>query len=86
MADARPCKRLSKALGKEAEGGMDGTVVCDGVERTHTAHLSAHTDAAFKHGPARASASLFLCTLVGDEQICFHGAMSRRVILRGGPD
>ena len=68
-----------------AEGGLDGTVVCDGVERVHTAHLGPHTDAAFKHGPAVARASFFLCMLVGDEQSCFQGAMSRRVILRGGP-
>jgi hypothetical protein len=71
--------------GAGAEGGLDGTVVCDGVERVHTAHLTAHTDAAFKRGPAGATASVFVCTLVGDEQICFRGAMSRRVILRGGP-
>jgi hypothetical protein len=71
--------------GAGAEGGLDGTVVCDGVERVHTAHLSAHTDAAFKPGPALARASLFLCMLVGEEQTCFQGAMSRRVILRGGP-
>ena len=68
-----------------AEGGLDGTVVCDGVERVHTAHLGPHTDAAFKHGPAVARASFFLCMRVGDEQSCFQGAMSRRLILRGGP-
>jgi hypothetical protein len=69
--------------GAEAEGGLDGTVVCDGVDRTHTAHLSSFTDAGFKRGPASASASLLVCTLVGDEQMCFQGAMHRRVIVRG---
>jgi hypothetical protein len=72
------------STGAGAEGGLDGTVVCDGVERVHTAHLSAHTEASFKHGPALARASVFLCMLVGEEQTCFQGAQSKRVILRGG--
>ena len=69
--------------GASSESGIDGTVVCDGVERTHTAQLSPF-DAAFKHGPANVHASLFLCMLVGDEQMCFSGSASRRVIIRGG--
>jgi hypothetical protein len=69
--------------GAEAEGGLDGTVVCDGVERTHTAHLSSFTDAGFKRGPAGASASLLVCTLAGEDQMCFQGAAQRRVIVRG---
>lgn len=71
--------------GAGAEGGLDGTVVCDGVERVHTAHLTAHTDAAFQPGPAVARASLFVCMLVGDEQSCYQGGLSRRVILRRAP-
>ena len=69
--------------GAEAESGIDGTVVCDGVERTYTAHFSSFTDQPFEPGPAGANASLFVCMLVGDEQMCFQGATSRRVIIRG---
>ena len=71
--------------GAGAEGGIDGTVVCDGVERVYTAHVSPHTDAGFKPGPATGFASMFLCMLVGDEQTCFQGGTSSRIILRGGP-
>jgi hypothetical protein len=69
--------------GAEAEGGMDGTVVCDGVERVHTAHLSPFTEVSFRHGPAGAGAALHVCMLVGDEQQCHQGSVNRRVILRG---
>jgi hypothetical protein len=70
--------------GASSETGIDGTVLCDGIERTHTAHLSPLDAAAFKPGPANVSASLFVCTLEGQEQVCFSGATSRRVIIRGG--
>jgi hypothetical protein len=69
--------------GAEAEGGIDGTVVCDGISHTHTARLSPFTDAVFKRGPASASASLVICNLVGDEQVCVQGATERRIIIRG---
>ena len=69
--------------GAEAEGGFDGMVICDGIARTHTAHLSSFVDAVFKRGPAAADASLFVCTVVEDEQICFQGSTQRRVIIRG---
>ena len=70
--------------GASSETGIDGAVICDGIERTHTAHLSPLDEAAFKPGPASVSASLFVCTLAGEEQMCFSGATSRRVIVRGG--
>ena len=70
--------------GAESETGIDGTVLCDGVMRVHTAHLSPLTDAAFKHGPAGASASLIVCMLDGEEQMCFSGSTSRRIIIGGG--
>jgi hypothetical protein len=70
--------------GASSETGIDGTVVCDGVERTHTAHLSPLDERAFKPGPASVTASHFVCTLAGEEQMCFSGATSRRVIIRGG--
>jgi probable HAF family extracellular repeat protein len=69
--------------GAEAEGGIDGTVVCDGVERTHTAHLSSFTEAGFRPGPAGASVSLVVCMLVGDEQTCFQGSTQRSVVIGG---
>ena len=72
------------STGAESEGGLDGMVVCDGVTRTHTAHLTPFTDAQFKHGPAIASISVFFCLLVGDQQLCFNGFDGRRVVLRGG--
>jgi hypothetical protein len=74
-----------RKTGAEGETGIDGTVVCDGVERTHTARLSSFTDARFKRGPASVSVSFTVCMLVGDEQMCFSGSASRRVIIRGGP-
>jgi hypothetical protein len=69
--------------GAGAEGGIDGTVVCDGISHTHTARLSPITDAVFRRGPAGASASLVICNLVGDEQVCVHRATARRIIIRG---
>ena len=67
----------------ESESGIDGTIVCDGVQRTHTASLPSFTGVPFKRGPANANASLIVCMLVGDEQMCFSGATARRVIIRG---
>jgi hypothetical protein len=69
--------------GAEGEGGIDGTVVCDGISRTYTARLSPFTDAVFKRGPADASASVLICNLVGDEQVCIDGATERRIVIRG---
>lgn len=69
--------------GAEAEGGIDGTVVCDGIPRTYTARLSPFTDAVFKRGPVDANVSLLICNLVGDEQVCADGAAERRIIIRG---
>ena len=69
--------------GAEAEGGIDGTVVCDGIPHTYTARLSPFTDAVFKRGPADANVSVLICNLVGDEQVCVDGATERRIIIRG---
>jgi hypothetical protein len=69
--------------GAETEGGIDGTVVCDGMPRTYTARLSPFTDTGFKRGPASASASLLICNLVGNEQVCVQGATERRIIIAG---
>jgi hypothetical protein len=71
--------------GASSETGIDGTVLCDGVTRVHTAHLSPLDENEFKHGPAGASASLIVCTLEGEEQACFSGSTSRAIIVRGGP-
>lgn len=67
--------------GAEAEGGIDGTVVCDGVRRRHTARLSSFTDERFRRGPARANATLFVCQLVGDDQMCFSDSAQRRIVI-----
>jgi hypothetical protein len=69
--------------GAGAEGGIDGTVVCDGISHTYTARLSPFTDALFKRGPADANVSVLICNLVGDEQVCVDGATERRIIIRG---
>ena len=69
--------------GAGAEGGIDGTVVCDGISRTYTARLSPFTDAVFERGPAVATASLIICNVVGDEQVCVQRSTQRRIIIRG---
>jgi hypothetical protein len=69
--------------GAEAEGGVDDTVVCDGISHTHTTRLSPHPDAVFKRGPAVARVSLMICNLVGSEQVCVHGATESRIIIQG---
>lgn len=69
--------------GAEAEGGIDGPVVCDGLSRTYTAHLSPFTDEGFKPGPAGANVGLNICNLVGDEQVCVHGGAGGRIVIRG---
>jgi hypothetical protein len=66
-----------------AEGGIDGAVACDGVLRTHTARLSPFTRAVFKRGPAVARASITICNVVEDEQVCEHVAAEQRVVIRG---
>jgi hypothetical protein len=66
-----------------AEGGIDGAVACDGVLRTHTARLSPFTRAVFKRGPAVARASIMICNVVEDEQVCEHVAAEQRVVIRG---
>jgi hypothetical protein len=68
--------------GAEAEGGIDGTVVCDGVKRTYKARLSSFNEFLFQRGAANASVGVMVCMLVEDEQMCFSGAASRRVIVR----
>jgi hypothetical protein len=69
--------------GAEAEGGIDGMVVCDGIGRTHTARLSSFTEGVFRRGPASAGASLIVCNVVGDDQVCEQGATQRRIIIAG---
>jgi hypothetical protein len=69
--------------GAWAEGGIDGTVVCDGISHTYTAHFSSFADAVFKRGPAVASASLIICNMVGDDQVCVHRGTQRRIIIQG---
>jgi hypothetical protein len=74
---------LQPKTGAEAEGGIDGTVVCDGIPHTYTARLSPFTNAVFKRGPANASASVLICNLVDDQQVCIDGATERRIVISG---
>jgi hypothetical protein len=69
--------------GAEGEGGIDGTVVCDGTTRAHTARLFPITDAAFRRGPADASASLVICNVVDDDQVCAEASTARRIVISG---
>ena len=69
--------------GVDGESGIDGMIVCDGFAHTHTAHISPITEAQFKRGPANASVSVFICNVVGDQQLCISGAAQRRIIVRG---
>jgi hypothetical protein len=68
--------------GAGGEGGLDGAIVCDGVERAHTGRFSP-LDQPFKAGPARANVSIIACRLVGDDQVqvCFSDSEARRVII-----
>ena len=69
--------------GAGAEGGMGPDVVCDGIERTYTADVSLLTEATFKHGPARASATVIACNSVGDEQVCVQESIRSRIVISG---
>lgn len=69
--------------GAEAEGGLSPDLVCDGIERTYTAGVSLISDASFKRGSAEASASLFACSVLDDQQVCIDGSASGRIIVSG---
>jgi hypothetical protein len=69
--------------GAGAEGGLSPDIVCDGVERVYTAGVSLITEAAFKRGPARATAAVIACNTVGDEQVCIQASAERRIIISG---
>jgi hypothetical protein len=69
--------------GAEAEGGLSPDVVCDGIERSYTAQLSAFTDAGFRRGPAAATVTVQACNTVGDGQVCISGSHTRRVVIAG---
>ena len=68
--------------GAGGEGGLDGTVICDGVERVHTASFTPH-EGVFKRGQARANVTIFYCNTVGDDQVCRHGSTREKIIIRG---
>jgi hypothetical protein len=58
-------------------------LICDGIERTYTARVSPFTDKVFRRGSVRASVSVTVCNLVGEEQVCLQGSAERRIIIRG---
>ncbi len=68
--------------GATGETGIDGMVVCDGQAHTHTARVYPH-EGTFVRGPASANASVFICNLVGDEQLCVSGSAFGRIVIRG---
>jgi hypothetical protein len=72
---------VQRKTGAAAETGIDGTVVCDGLARTHTARFSSQNE--FKRGPASASAALVVCNTVGAEQVCQQGNTSQQIVIRG---
>ena len=71
------------STGASAEGGLSPDVVCDGTERVYTAGVSLITAHPFRPGPARATASVIACNVVGDHQVCVQDAAHRTVIIRG---
>ena len=71
--------------GAEAEGGLSPDIVCDGLERLYEAVLSSFTGAAFRRGPAIASASVTACNVVDDEQVCVHGSIQRQILITERP-
>ena len=74
---------VQRKTGAAAETGIEGTVVCDGLARTHTARFSSQNEFVFKRGPASASASLVVCNTVGTEQVCQQGNTSQQIVIRG---
>ncbi|WP_154402683.1 hypothetical protein [Nocardioides speluncae] len=68
--------------GAWSESGLDGTVVCDGQPHVHTAHFTSFADP-FKGGPASANASVIVCHIVGEEQVCATGSSASRIVIRG---
>lgn len=71
------------STGAWSESGLDGTVVCDGLPHVHTAHFTSFAENPFKGGPASANASVIVCHLVGEEQVCATGSSARRIVIRG---
>lgn len=71
--------------GASGEGGLSPDLVCDGVERTYAGVLSPLDEATFRNGPASASATVFACNAVGNEQVCLFAATSEPLIIAGRP-
>lgn len=69
--------------GAAGEGGIGPDVVCDGVTREYTGQVFPITDEVFSRGPAGAGVSVFACNVVGDEQVCIHGASESRIVISG---
>jgi hypothetical protein len=69
--------------GAAAEGGLDGSVVCDGQTRTHVARLAPFTETVFTRGPAVANVSVIACNVADEEQVCVSASASRRIVIAG---
>jgi hypothetical protein len=66
------------------EGGVDGTVICDGVTRTHTATVSLFQGSRFRGGPATATVSFFVCfTDENGDQVCEQDNDTQPVLVAG---
>jgi hypothetical protein len=68
----------------EGEGGVDGSVICDGMTRTYTATVSLFEGSRFRGGPASATVDFLICFIVDNEnQVCEHGVDTRTVLVAG---
>jgi hypothetical protein len=66
------------------EGGVDGTVICDGVARTHTATVSLFQGSKFRGGPATATVDFLICFIdESDNQVCEQDNDTRTVLVGG---
>jgi hypothetical protein len=69
---------------REGEGGVDGTIVCDGVTRTHTATVSLFQGSRFLGGPATATVAVLACFIdESGSQVCGQDVDTRTVLVAG---
>lgn len=69
--------------GASGESALSPDLVCDGVERTYSGVVSPLDEATFIRGRATASATVFACNAVGNDQVCLFAATSERIIVAG---
>jgi hypothetical protein len=72
------------SLSLAGEGGVDGSVICDGVSRTHTATVSLFRGSKFHGGPAVATVAFLACFIdENDNQVCGQDNETLPVLVAG---